>query len=187
MKLFTHIAALFLTAATLAGTTVAAQAGTPTSTVIKNVTKIEVSGNIALTLVQSANEQIRTFDAKKLQISQEGSVLKINAPTSEKVVVQVSLQNLLSITAADRASVVTCGRFNLVDLSVQLSGYATADINTSTIFLRSSVNDFASLTLSGTSTQYAGTLSAGARVSLQQFKSDQTWVSSRMPVFAAAK
>lgn len=154
---------------------------------INKITKLEVSGNIDVILVQSSTERILDYDHAKASVQQDGATLKLTSLKSEKVSIVVYVNNLFSIKASDIAKVSTFGRFNLLDLLVQLTDYASADINASVINLRTSVNDHSQLKLAGDAVQYSGSLSALAKVSLDQFKSESTTVTGIVPTYVVAK
>lgn len=154
---------------------------------ISKITNIEVSGNVDVILVQSATERLLDYDHSKARVQQEGSTLKVTSLKQEKVSLVVYVNNLFSIKASGLASVVTSGRFSLLDLSIQLSDFASADINASVISLRTNLNDHSNLTLQGDAIQYSGVLGSSAKVSLQQFKSESTFVTGVVPSLVAAK
>ena len=154
---------------------------------ISKVTNLEVSGNVDVIIVQSTTERVMDYDHSKASVQQEGATLKLTSLKHEKVSIVVYVSNLFSIKAKDVAKVSTFGRFSLLDLNVQLSDFASADINASVINLRTSVNDHSKLKLAGDAVQYSGSLSALATVSLDQFKSESTTVTGIVPTYVTAK
>jgi len=149
--------ALIFTAVILASSSMAATAGENTKKVttlsnVKNITKVVVSGNVKVMLVQDKNESVKVYDnyySKNALVQQHGSELRISSFAPEVLTVVVYVNNLNSIEASDNATVSTFGKFNLLSLQVTLKDNAVADINSNTICLYSSVEGSAQLKLNG--------------------------------------
>lgn len=156
---------------------------------VKNISKIEVRGNVEVILVQAPVESVKVYDsyyAKNALVQQQDDVLRISSFQKETLTVAVYVRNLSSIQAADNATVTTFGKVNFLSLDVVLTGKAKADLNTSTVNLTTVVKDNAILNLSGYTTDLYASMAANANLNLAQFKADCSSVNSIAPVYAKA-
>ncbi|MES2417438.1 MAG: DUF2807 domain-containing protein [Bacteroidota bacterium] len=154
---------------------------------VKNINKIVVNGNVEVILVQAPTESVKVYDsyyAKNALVQQQEGVLRISSFQKETLTVAVYVRNLSSIEAADNSIIKTFGKVNFLSLAVILKDKATADINASTISLYTSVKDNASLKLSGTTTDHTAMLGSLAKMSMDQFTAETTYVRSIAPVYA---
>lgn len=154
---------------------------------VKNISKIEVKGNVELILVQAPVESVKVYDnyySKNALVQQQDNVLRISSFQAKTLTVTVYVRNLSAIEAADNATVRTAGKVSFLSLDVILSDKATADINANTVNLYTSVKDNASLKLSGTTTEHYAVLGSQARLSMDQFAADTTSVNTLAPVYA---
>lgn len=193
----TSIKTLFATALTLVVLSTSAFAATDVKnnnvTVliqIKNITKIEVKGNVEVTLVQAPVESVKVYDsyyAKNALVQQQDGVLRISSFQKETLAVVVYVRDLSAIEASDNTQIKTYGKINFLSLDVKLNGNAIADINASTVSLTSAVKDNASLKLAGSTTDYYAVLSANAKLNMGCFVADNSSVKSAATVIAKAK
>jgi len=154
---------------------------------VKNISKIEVKGNVEVILVQAPTESVKVYDsyyAKNALVQQQDGVLRISSFEKETLTVSVYVRNLSSIEASDNSSIKTSGKINFVSLDVILKDKATADLNTSTINLYTSVKDNASLRLSGSTTEHYAVLGSQAKLSMDQFAAISTSVNTIAPIYA---
>ncbi|RZK56910.1 MAG: hypothetical protein EOO91_11180 [Pedobacter sp.] len=159
-------------------------------TQVKNISKIEVKGNVEVILVQSPVESVKVYDSyysKNALVQQQDGVLRISSFQNETLSVVVYVRELSSIEAGDNAQVKTYGKINFLSLAVKLSGNATADINASTISLYTSVKDNASLKLAGSTTDHYAVLSAQAKLNMGSFMAETSSVNSTATIIAKAK
>ncbi|WP_316770674.1 GIN domain-containing protein [Pedobacter frigiditerrae] len=157
---------------------------------VKNISKIEVKGNVEVILVQSPVESVKVYDSyysKNALVQQQDGVLRISSFQKETLSVVVYVRDLSSIEAGDNAQVKTYGKINFLSLAVKLNGNATADINASTISLYTSVKDSASLKLAGSTTDHYAVLSSQAKLSMGSFAAETSSVNSTATVIAKAK
>lgn len=148
---------------------------------VKKVNKINVSGNVELILVQSADENVKVYNnyyASNALVQQKNGELRISSFNKETLTVIVYVTNLSAITASENATVKTFGKFNLLNLDVTLKDKATANLNTSTISLNANVTDEANLTLSGTTEDYNAVLGSVAKLNMTQFAAENTSIKS---------
>ena len=190
----TSIKTLFATALTLVVLTSSAFAAeTPKEsnftvlTQVKNISKIEVKGNVEIILVQAPTESVKVYDsyyAKNALVQQQEGVLRISSFQKETLTVAVYVRNLSSIEASDNATVKTYGKIDFLSLDIILKDNATANINTTTVNLYTSVKDNASLKLSGSTTEHYALLGAQAKLSMDQFVAASSSVNTVAPVYA---
>ncbi|RZK51380.1 MAG: hypothetical protein EOO87_17780 [Pedobacter sp.] len=179
--------ALTLTGLVLTSATVNVKAADNTQQVttlseVKKVNKINVSGNVELILVQSADESVKVYDnyfSKNALVQQKDGELRISSFNKETLTVVVYVSNLNEITAANNATVRTAGKFNTLDLEVNLKDNATAKLNTNTISLSTNVSGQANLTLSGSTMAYDAILGSVAKVNMEQFAAESTSIKSQ--------
>lgn len=156
---------------------------------VKNISKIEVKGNVEVILVQAPVESVKVYDsyyAKNALVQQQDGVLRISSFQKETLTVAVYVRNLSTIEAADNATVTTLGKVNFLSLNVILTGKAKADLNTNTVNLTTVVKDNAILNLGGYTTDFYATMGAQANLNMEKFKADCSSVNSIAPVYAKA-
>jgi len=122
-------------------------------TKVKNISKIVVSGNVKLILVQDAKESVEVYDqyyTKNALIQQQGAELRISSFEKNTLTIIAHVNNLTRIEVLNSATVSTAGKFNLLNLNIILGDDATADINVNAVNLTTDVKDSASLKLEGT-------------------------------------
>lgn len=182
------LASLVLTSSAFAATPIKPNQVTVLNQV-KNISKIEVKGNVEVILVQAPVESVKVYDsyyAKNALVQQQNGVLRISSFQKETLTVAVYVRNLASIEAADNSSITTLGKVNFLSLDVVLTGKAKADLNASTVSLTTVVKDNATLNLSGYTTELHANMGANANLNLAQFKADCSNVNSIAPVYAKA-
>jgi hypothetical protein len=176
-----NLIALSLTVVALTGSALVTKAADNEKqtvlTDVKKVSKINVSGNVELILVQSADENVKVYNdyyASNALVQQKNGELRISSFNKETLTVIVYVTNLTSITASDNATVKTSGKFSTLNLDVNLNDKATANLNTSTISLNANVTGQANLTLSGTTEDYYAVLGSLAKLNMNQFAAENT-------------
>lgn len=156
---------------------------------VKNISKIVVSGNVNLILIQDANESVKVYDkyySKNAYVQQQGSVLRVSSFQTKTLDVVVFVKNLSVIEAYNNASVKTEGNFKLLNLDVKLSGNAKADIYAHTVNLYTAVKDASDLKIAGTTESHMVVMSDLANLSMGRLASLETNISSK-PSIALAK
>jgi Putative auto-transporter adhesin, head GIN domain len=156
---------------------------------VKKVNKINVAGNVELILVQSADESVKVYDnyfSKNALVQQKDGELRISSFEKETLTVVFYAAQINEITASNDASVKTFGKFNGLDLSVNLKDNATAQLNTNTISLNTNVNGNANLTLSGTTETLNAVLGSVAKVNMDNFAAQSTSIKSKNVMVAKA-
>ncbi|GGI23111.1 GIN domain-containing protein [Pedobacter mendelii] len=149
-------------------------------TQVRNITKIAVSGNVKLILVQDGKESIEVFDkyyANNALVQQQGSELRVSSFSKDALTVIAHVNNISSIEASNTSTVLTSGKFNLLNLNVVLKDRASASINANTINLTTTINDGTSLNLEGTTESHTAVLGYEAKIKMDDFASDNTNIS----------
>jgi hypothetical protein len=149
---------------------------------VKKVNKINVSGNVELILVQSADESVKVYDnyfSKNALVQQKDGELRISSFNKETLTVVVYVNSLTSISASNNATVKTLGKFSTLSLDVNLKDEAKATLNTNTISLSTNVADQANLTLSGSTTDYNAVMGSVAKVNMGHFVAETTNIQSK--------
>ncbi len=144
---------------------------------IKHINKINVSGNVALIIVQSDTESVKVYDdyyAKNALVQEKDGVLNISSFEKETLTVVAYINNLSEIEASENATVVTQGKLNTLSLSVILKDSASATLNTNTVALYSNVKNNASLTLSGLTDDYSSVMGNLAKVTMEKFSAENS-------------
>lgn len=150
-------------------------------TSVKNISKIKISGNVKLILVQDAKESIEVYDnyfAKNALVQQQNGELRISSFTSTPLTVIAHVNNITNIEASNTSTVKTTGNFNLLDLNVILNDGATADIKANTVSLTTNINGSANLVLSGSTEYYTAVLGSSAKVGMNDFTAIDSKVSA---------
>lgn len=187
------VAALTLTGVVLTGSAFTAKAAEHTQQVtvlseVKKVNKINVAGNVELILVQSADESVKVYDnyfSKNALVQQKDGELRISSFNKETLTVVVYVSSLNEITASNNATVRTVGKFNTLDLEVNLKDNASAKLNTNTISLFTNVSSSANLTLTGSTMAYDAVLRNIAKVNTDQFLAESTSIKSNSVAIAS--
>jgi hypothetical protein len=160
-----------------------------TLTSVKNISKIVVSGNVNIILIQDDKESVKVYDkyySKNAMVQQQGGTLRICSFEDKPLSVVVFVNNLSSIEASNQSKVRTEGRFQLLNLEVKLSDRATADINANTVSLFTSVKDASDLKIAGTTDSHIILMGDLANLTMDQFAANETSISSK-PTIALAR
>ena len=149
---------------------------------VKKINKINVSGNVSLILVQSADERVNVYNnyyTKNALVQQKDGELRVSSYEKEALIVVVYVSNLSSITASENAIIKTHGKFTALNLDVNLNDFAKADLNTNTISLNTNVNSNANLTLAGSTSEYNAVVNRLSKVDMINFVAEITNISAK--------
>jgi len=141
-------------------------------TKVKNISKIVVSGNVKLILVQDAKESVEVYDqyyTKNALVQQQGAELRISSFEKNTLTVIAHVNNLTSIEAQNTATVTTAGDFYLLNLSIVLGDDASADMNVNAVNLTTDVKDSASLKLEGSSETHVSISGIASKIEAGKF------------------
>ncbi|PJJ79396.1 GIN domain-containing protein [Mucilaginibacter auburnensis] len=129
-------------------------------TVLNNATKInsiEANGNVEVYIVSGAKDGVKVFDSYYNQnalVQNENGVLRVTSYKKEKLVIEVTVTDLRSITATGNAVVKADGRLSTIELNVDLSDNALAQLKVDALSAKFNVNDRAKADISGTIEDY---------------------------------
>ncbi|SFH10813.1 GIN domain-containing protein [Pedobacter insulae] len=149
---------------------------------VKKVNRIDVTGNVELILVQSAEESVKVYSdyyTNNALVQQKDGELRVSSYNTEKLTVVVYVNNLSAITASDNAIVKTFGKFSTLDLAINLSDNAKADLNTNTISLTTNVKGNADLTLTGSTLEHSASVNNVSKVNMNAFVSESASIRSQ--------
>jgi len=177
-NLFTATLVMFtLSSATVVANATENNANYTAITMVKNINKIVVSGNVKLILIQDVKEGIEVYDqyyTKNALIQQQGATLRISSFEKNTLTVIAHVNNLNSIEALNTATVSTAGKFNLLNLSVVLGDDASADLNVNTVNLTTDVNDSAALKLEGSTQTHQSRSGITSKIETGKFIAQDT-------------
>ncbi len=129
-------------------------------TVLNNAAKInsiEANGNVEVYIVSGAKDGVKVFDSyydQNALVQTENGVLRVTSYKNEKLVVEVSVTDLRSITATGNAVVKADGKLSAIELNVDLSDNALAQLNINALSAKFNVADRAKADISGTIEDY---------------------------------
>ncbi|MBY0245351.1 MAG: DUF2807 domain-containing protein [Sphingobacteriaceae bacterium] len=145
---------------------------------LKNFTKLKVSGNVLVYLVQSETESVNIQDnyySKNAFIQQQNNELKITSFEKQPLTVYVYVKNLSEISASDNVVIKTLDTFNLLSLDLVLNNNAKAFITSNTITFYSQLADNSSLVLNGSCAEHYSTKNVQSKLNTNQFLADITF------------
>ena len=158
-------------------------------TKVKNISKIVVSGNVKLILVQDAKESVEVYDqyyAKNALVQQQGSELRISSFDKNTLTIIAHVNNLSTIEASNTATVSTAGNFNLLSLNIVLSDKASADITANTLTLSTEIKDAATLKLTGSTETHIAIIGAESKIKMGDFTAAESSIRvAAKPVLAS--
>lgn len=121
---------------------------------VKHINKIIVNGNVDVYLNQGSAEDLKVYNdyySKNALVQWENGTLRISSFEKEKLAVWITVTDLAVIEASGNSSVRSLNSISSIDLSINLAGQATANIEAKVVNLYSSVADAAKLELAGDS------------------------------------
>jgi hypothetical protein len=157
---------------------------------VKNISKIVVTGNVKLILIQASKESVNVYDnyyGKNALVQQQGNTLRISSFEKTPLSVVVFVNNLDAISASNQSTVKTVGKFRLLNLDVTLKDQASANIDANMVSLVSLVKDEADLKLCGSADRHTVVMSDLGSLNMDQFVSNDTSISSGRSVAYVAR
>lgn len=119
--------------------------------------KIELRGNVKVTLIQSKNERVEVkneVEGNEVIFKQKGYTLLINSDAKETLDVVIYVKDLQRIEASNGAKVATLGKFDLNVLQVFLNDDAKATFKGNIKSLYTVTNGSSDLRLLGTANEH---------------------------------
>lgn len=151
------LTAIVLSTSALTNVSMAAESPMFNHSPEKPFNRIQVSGNVKVTLVQSNKERIQLnneLEGKEVSFIQKGYTLIINSSANEVLDVVVYVKDLNRIEASKGAKIATSGKFNLNVLQVYLNDDAQAVLKGNIKSLYTVSNGNSDLKLRGTADEH---------------------------------
>lgn len=119
---------------------------------VRNITKIEVRGNVELHVSNGTADQVKVYNryyAENALVQNKDGVLRIASYGAKKLVVWVAAKDLRAIAAYDNASVKSFGQLSAIELDVNLYNNASAKLDINSYSANINVTDKAKADLTG--------------------------------------
>lgn len=147
---------------------------------ISYINKINVSGNVEVTLVQNANSKTLFTNEgdEQVTVKKIGNTLHIDSKNNKAGKITVYVDDIYRIEASENAYIVTEKALNLKNLQVYLKDNAYLNLNTKTAALFTKIDGNANLGLSGSTDSYIVEMDKSAKVTIDNFKSAKTEMKS---------
>lgn len=138
---------------------------------IRDLSRIEVSGNVELLLSQGGKEQVELYDqadprGRKVRFSD--GTLQIRS--AEKLTVLVTVSNLQSLEASGQAVIRSLNRISSIDLDVRLRDQARGMLEAEAFNLTAMLEGGSRMDLSGQAENQVITLSEVSRLQAAAFR-----------------
>jgi hypothetical protein len=172
------IVLIFVVMSALSQSTYASVANSANYTVltnIKSINKIELHGNVELFISDNAAEQVTVYNkyyAENALVQNNKGVLRISSYGTEKLVVWVTSDNLLSVSAYDNAEVKSFGDVSKIEFNIDLHDNATARLNFNAYSVNVTLSDNAKIELAGTVSEFNLSHNAGSTFMNDNFSAD---------------
>lgn len=143
---------------------------------ISSINKINVSGNVEVTLVQNANSKtlFTNESDENVSVKKVGNALYINSDSRKAGKITVYVDDIYRIEASENAYVVTEKALSLRNLQVFLKDNANVNLNAKTEALFTKINGNSNLDLKGSTDSYIIEMDKSSTISLDKFKSAKT-------------
>src|SRR6185437_103131 len=99
---------------------------------ISNINKIEIHGNVELSVSDGSTDQVKVYNhyySESALVQSKNGVLRITSYMPEKLVVWVTANDLRAISAYDNAEIKSFGKLSKIELDVDLHNNASAKLN----------------------------------------------------------
>ncbi len=119
---------------------------------IKSISKIEVRGNVQLFISDNAPDQVTVYNkyyAETALVQSRNGVLRISSYSTEKLVVWIKSESLLSVSAFDNAEIRSFGELSKIEFNIDLHNKATASLDLDAYSVNVTLRDEATISLSG--------------------------------------
>jgi hypothetical protein len=169
-------AAIVLTSSIFATNVVANEKQPVKISAPKGITKVVVSGNVEVTLIQNGTEGVTYNDDNtgKVKVMQDGYDLKISSEDKRLAKITVYVKNIYRIQASDDVVVKTEGKLDVKNLQVFLKGNAVAEINSHTESLYTIIEGNSDLKLSGATQNHSLVMGRTQKLNLDRFSAVKT-------------
>lgn len=120
---------------------------------IKAINKIEIHGNVELFISDGTTQQVKVYNkyySERALVQSTNGVLRISSYNAEKLIVWVTSENLLSVSAYDHAELISFGKVSKIQFSVDLHDFATGKLNFDAYSAEVTLTGHSKIELSGT-------------------------------------
>jgi len=134
---------------------------------VNRITSIEAHGNVEVLITSGDKDGVKILDSyydQNALVQNEDGVLRVTSYKKEKLVIQVTVTDLRTITATDNAVIKSYGRLSSLDLKVELNDNAGAQLEIDAFAATFNINDRAKADISGTIEDYELNYSRSATV-----------------------
>lgn len=174
------LAAIILTSAIFSTNVMAGEKQPIKMSAPKNISKVIVSGNVEITLIQGQKESVSYNDDNtgSVKVMQDGDALKITSVDGNVAKITVYVKNIYRVQASENALVKTTGKLDTKYLQLFLNGDAVAEINSNTESLYTVIEGHADLKLSGATQEHILVMGSTPKLNLDRFAALKTQMSS---------
>ncbi|SDG42670.1 hypothetical protein SAMN05421827_106183 [Pedobacter terrae] len=174
------LAAIILTSAIFSTNVMAGEKQPIKMSAPKNISKVIVSGNVEITLIQGQKESVSYNDDNtgSVKVMQDGHALKITSVDGNVAKITVYVKNIYRVQASENAVVKTTGKLDTKYLQLFLKGNAVAEINSNTESLYTVIEGRADLKLSGATQEHILVMGSTPKLNLDRFAALKTQMSS---------
>jgi len=134
---------------------------------IKSINKIELHGNVELFISDNAAEQVTVYNkyyAENALVQNSKGLLRISSYGAEKLIVWVTSDNLIAVSAYDNAEVRSFGDVSKIEFNIDLHDNATAKLNFNAYSANVTLKDNAKIELGGNVIDFNLNHNAGSAV-----------------------
>lgn len=141
------------------------------NTSLKTFRRISVSGNVEVTVVQSANEGITYAESSvgKVKVMQLGDLIMIKPAAKQIAKVILYVKDIYRIIGEDQAVINTEGELKTVYLQVFLKGKAIANLNSTSSCIYTILEDDSELDLDGSTAEQFFEKSKNSKLKMSSF------------------
>jgi len=140
---------------------------------IKNISKIEVYGNVQLYVSDGASDEVKVYNQyynENALVQSKNGVLRISSYKSEKLIVWVTAKDLRAIAGYDHADIKSFGTISKIELAVELHNNASANLALDVFTASLMLYDNAKADLSGNAAQFSLSHKIGTSLNSYNFK-----------------
>ena len=153
-----------------------------------NFSKVIVSGNVEVTLVQRQKEGVsyNEDNTGSVKVIQDGDALKITSMSNDVAKITVYVKNIYRVQASENAVVKTEGKLDTKYLQLFLKENAVAEINSKTESLYTVIEGKADLKLKGATQNHILVMGKTQKLNLDRFAALKTEMSNQQTLQMAS-
>jgi hypothetical protein len=139
------------------------------------ITKISAKGNVEVFITQGEHQSITVYDnyyGKNALTQIESGTLRISSYDDKKLSVWVTVKDLKSIEASDKATIYGINEFKVLDLNITLENEAIVNVSLDTYQLNSKISGSSKLILKGNTEYQTVSATDEANLDVSKFASN---------------